>query len=173
MKGKVWIVFLFISLLAGNLSAQTVYLSPEEALKLHFKDSAEVTPEKKSLSETQTARFKEKTGFPAPKKEWTFYVGKTGKVVDGYALIDNEIGKTEPITFMTVFSKTGEVAAVEVLVYRESVGSEVRQKSFLRQFSGQGVKEVKPMTWATLSSRALVKGVARGKLLWKIFYGQN
>ncbi|MBI2083863.1 MAG: FMN-binding protein [Deltaproteobacteria bacterium] len=165
--------FILIFLLTGNLSAQTVYLKPEEALRLHFKDSAEVTPDKKILLESQTVDFKKKTGQAPPKTDWIFYVAKSGKNVDGYALIDNEIGKTEPITFMTVFSPKGEVIAVEVLVYRESVGSEVRQKSFLKQFLKKGARDVKPITGATLSSRALVKGVKRGEVLWKIFYGKN
>lgn len=163
----------FIFLLAGNLSAQTVYITPEEALKIHFKDSAEVVPEKKVLSEIQLLQFQKEIGVATPRREWTFYLGRSGTRVDGYALIDNEIGKTEPITFMTVFLPSGEVKAVEVLVYRESVGSEVRQKSFLKQFLRKGVKEVKPVTGATLSSRALVKGVRRGQILWKIFYGKN
>jgi hypothetical protein len=52
-------------------------------------------------------------------------VGRTSGHIDGYAVIDHEIGKMDPITFMTVISPQGSIRSVEILVYRESQGGEV------------------------------------------------
>jgi len=72
------------------------------------------------------------------------------------------------------------VIATEILVYRESHGSEVHRKAFVKQYLGKTVKDpvmvgrdIKHITGATLSSRAVSKGVKKALILWNIFYGKN
>lgn len=158
--------------------AETVYLTPQEALKRAFQGSQEVVSEKKTLSPEQKKRIEKATGITVAKDQWTFYLGKSGSKVDGYALIDNEIGKTEPITFLTTLSPKGEVQSVEILVYREPIGSEIKSENFRRQFVGKKEadpirigQDIKNITGATLSSRAVSVGVKRAVLLWREFYG--
>lgn len=156
---------------------QSASISPQEALKTIFSDAQEVISEKKILSDEAVAELNKKLGYDVPKKEWTVFVAKSAGQVTGYALIDHEVGKTEPITYMTAIHPDGTLRALEVLVYRESHGGEVRDKRFLKQFVGK--KETDPirigqdisnMTGATLSSRALAKGSKRSLLIWKALY---
>jgi len=172
-------VFWVITFLIPELVfAQAVYLSPSEALKTIFATSGEVVPDKKTLSPDAIKKISKALGYEISKKEWTFYIAKTGNVVNGYALVDNEKGKMEPITFLTAINTDGTVKDVEVLVYRESYGSEVHQKPFLRQYNkkkstdpirvGQDIKHI---TGATISSRAISTGVKRALIIWNQIYG--
>lgn len=89
--------------------------------------------------------------------------GRTAWVLD-------EIGKEEPITFGVVVEQ-GRVQGIEVLVYRESRGWEVRHAFFRKQFEGARLgaedqldRRVDGITGATLSVNAMRK-VARVALV--------
>lgn len=173
---KVIILFLALALIHTGVKAETIYLTPQEALQLAFPSST-FTKETKKLTVEQKKSLEKEVGIKIPKLNWSFTIARSGENITGYALIDNEIGKTEPITFMTAMTKTGQVKAIEILVYRESYGSEVTQKSFLNQFKNKKTgdpltlgKNIQNITGATLSSRAVTKGAKRALLLWKTFY---
>ena len=174
-------LLLFVCLFfASGLWAQTVYLKPADALRIIFKDSAEIISEKKTLTPAERTILEKKLGGKLAKESWNFYSARTGGKVDGYALIDNEVGKTEPITFLTAITPSGEVKEVEILVYREPIGSEVHEKRFLRQYQGKrGVdpirvgQDIANISGATLSARAVSQGVKRALALWELFYGKN
>lgn len=175
----------FLALLCLTLAfpsltwGDTVYLKPAEALKLVFRESEEIVAGPKVLSADQKEKFKQELGYPPTKDQWNFYLAKTKGKVEGYALIDHEIGKTEPITFMTAILPNGEVKSVEILVYRESHGGEVHESRFLKQYLNKTGsdplkvgQDIANITGATLSSRAVTKGVKRALILWQIFYGK-
>jgi Na+-translocating ferredoxin:NAD+ oxidoreductase RnfG subunit len=86
----------------------------------------------------------------------------------------------EPITFITVISPEGTVRQVEIMVYRESIGSEVRDHRFLGQYKDKTAehplrvgKDVANISGATLSARAVSLGVKRALVLWDVFYGSR
>lgn len=171
---------LFFLCLSSPLEAQTVYLKPSEALKIIFKDSREVVSEKKTLTAEQKERLEKQLGTKLEKYEWNFYIAKTNGRIDGYAVIDNEVGKTEPITFLTAITPAGEVREVEILVYREPIGSEVHDKRFLRQYHGKREsdpirigQDISNISGATLSARAVSNGVKRALAIWQILYGKK
>ncbi|MDO8520049.1 MAG: FMN-binding protein [Deltaproteobacteria bacterium] len=152
-----YLIFILSFSVGPAFAGPTVYLTPAEALKIIFADSKEIISEKKGGR--------------------TFFVAKTGGKVDGYALIGNEIGKTEPITFMTAITPQGKVKAVEILVYRESHGGEVKEKRFTNQYKGKCAsdpvrigQDIKNLSGATLSARAVSRGVKDALILWKTHY---
>ena len=70
--------------------------------------------------------------------------------------------------------------SVEILIYREPIGGEVKSEAFRKQFQGKkdtdpvrSGQDIKNITGATLSSRAVSLGVKRALLLWKEFYGSS
>lgn len=85
------------------------------------------------------------------------------------AWILEEIGKERPITTGIVVEH-GEISDLEILVYRESRGGEVREPFFTRQFRGAGLDDnrqldhsIDSISGATLSVGA-VKRLAREAL---------
>lgn len=180
-KFLIFLGVLGATLVPGLGNAQTtVFLQPADAIKLIFKDSKEVYREEKNLSAQEQSEFKKLLGYDPPQTHYSFYLGKTGVQVEGYALIDEEVGKVSPITFITRIGPDGKVTAVEIMVYRESHGGEVSSKRFLNQFKQKGLNDeirlhgnIVNIAGATLSSRALVVGVNRALTLWQIFYGKK
>lgn len=170
-------VFPLILGFALNTSAQ-VFLRPQEAIEklmpeaeTHVTDSKEPTPELKK-------RLEEALGRRVEEKKYIFIIGmKQGKPT-AYAVILNEIGKERPITFMIVINPDGRVRVVEVLVYRESQGSEIRDPRFMRQFEGKTIRsevraghDIDVITGATLSSRSATYAVKKALALVDLFYG--
>lgn len=170
--------FLLILFPHAPVFSTVIYTTPEETGALFF-PGCTFSKETKTLSAQQKMDLEKQGEIKITKNEWSFTVARSGQKIKGYALVDNEIGKTDPITFMTGISPTGEVLEVEILVYRESYGSEVKNKNFRNQFKNKTVqdplklgKDISNITGATLSSRAVTRGVKRALSLWNIFYGR-
>jgi Na+-translocating ferredoxin:NAD+ oxidoreductase RnfG subunit len=172
--------FLLVAVVAASATAgaETVYLKPEEALKLAFRGSEEIVLDKKTLTASQKRAAEKSLGATIDRSDWNFYIGKTASRVDGYAVIDHEIGRMDPITFLTAISPQGAVRSVEILVYRESQGSEVHERRFLRQFESKTLSEpvrigqdIQNISGATLSARAVALGVRRDLAVWNVLYG--
>ncbi len=86
----------------------------------------------------------------------------------GYAIIDNVMGKDQPITYLVVVTPELVVKGVEVLAYRESYGGEIRNSSWLNQFMNkQHTDPLRPggdirnITGATISARSITLGVKK------------
>mgnify|MGYP001611793881 FL=1 len=78
------------------------------------------------------------------------------------------MGKIKPITFLIGIDAKGEVVAVCVLEYRDLFGSEIRRRSFLKQFHNKSLKDsltigrdIDAVTQATISSRAASSAVKK------------
>jgi Na+-translocating ferredoxin:NAD+ oxidoreductase RnfG subunit len=151
-----------------------VYLSQKQALEIAFPGADKVDREKKWLTEEQKKAIGELCLQTIETNRMTFHVGKRDGVPIGYALIDHEIGKSFPITFIVILNIDGTVRDVEIMVYREPRGWEVRYPSFMDQFTGRTAdsdyRTINSITGATLSVRAIVKGVARATAAFKVLY---
>lgn len=162
--------------LSFNLHAEEIYLKPTEAIRQVF-PVGEIIPEKKSIKLEDKTRLEKEAGTKFKKLEWTFRVIKQGGKILGYAIVDNELGKTEPITYLVTLNPKGYVLTVELLAYRESYGSEVKEKPFLKQFEKKSTfdplklgGDITNVTGATYSSKAVTRGVKKILVLWKYFY---
>jgi H+/Na+-translocating ferredoxin:NAD+ oxidoreductase subunit G len=98
----------------------------------------------------------------------------------GYAVIGEEVGKYRPITFMTGMDSSFTVTDVAVMVYRENRGDQVQTRRFLRQYRGKTStdpirinRDVINISGATLSVRAMNKGVKRVLFLVTAYYSQS
>jgi Na+-translocating ferredoxin:NAD+ oxidoreductase RnfG subunit len=134
------------------------------------KDLIRLTPEKK-------AQIEDRIGWKFPEELFEVYIGETGAQIDGYALIQNTIGKHKPMTYMVGIDHTGHVLNVELLVFREARGSEVRTKRFNVQYEGKTVldpvrlnKDIINISGATMSVRSMTAGIKRGLVLVDEFY---
>ena len=86
----------------------------------------------------------------------------------GWAVVTEEKGRFKPITFLVHVEPDGRVKMVLVMVYRESRGDGVKRPRFLKQFRKKDVeaplrlnRDIKMVSGATLSSRAITAGVKR------------
>jgi len=151
-----------------------VYLTKKQAFEIAFPGADEIKKERLWLTKEEIRAIEEIYMYKIYETRFTFYTGiKNGKSM-GSMLIDNIIGKSFPITFMTVLNTDGTVRDVEIMVYREPQGWEVRYKSFRSQFYGKDTSsnsnEILSISGATLSVRAIKIGVYKAMAAYKILY---
>jgi Na+-translocating ferredoxin:NAD+ oxidoreductase RnfG subunit len=154
-----------------------VYLTEDEAAKLMFPDSERIRKEVLSLTPQQKALVENRIGWSFPEQSFDVYLGETNGKIDGYAIVQNTIGKYRPITYMVGVDPTGRVMNFEVLVYRESRGNEITRKRFNYQYEGKTVfdpirinRDIINITGATMSVRSASAGVKRVLVLVDEFY---
>ncbi|MDH3257607.1 MAG: FMN-binding protein [Nitrospinota bacterium] len=175
---------ILISLLTFSVGAEEeeeyveqMFLTKQEALKVAFPGVKKVKKKKVWLTDGQTAAIKKILGdqIKYNERRVTHYFGldEENKPV-GAMVIGNEIGRSYPITFMVVLNTDGTVKDVEIMVYREPHGWEVRFESFMSQFFGRGADDpfnnINNITGATLSVRSMTKGVKKAVAEFQVIY---
>jgi Na+-translocating ferredoxin:NAD+ oxidoreductase RnfG subunit len=148
------------------------YWTVPGVMKSFFSSSKRVTFKRVTLPESAAAEIAKKLGTGSVQREWVIYLGETDGRLDGYAIVDDEKGMHEPIDFAVRFTPKGAVDRVEVMVYREPYGDEVRSDRFRAQFQGKTAvdpimagKDIDIVSGATISSRSMALGVKRDALV--------
>ena len=158
-----------------------VYLTLEEAPKAVFPEADSFERRDVEVNDAMRRRMKKLIGRLKPTIWEPFYISfiaaKQEEEVIGYAVICEEIGKHRPITFIVAAHPDGSVKDVALMTYREPVGEEVRYRGFLKQFSGKSLenpifprRDIKNVTGATLSVRAMSRGVRKALAFIRLTY---
>jgi Na+-translocating ferredoxin:NAD+ oxidoreductase RnfG subunit len=158
-------------------AAAEVYLNEAQALAVILGEKAILRREQKALDESLRAKLERASNLRFPESAFTFFIATQAGQAEKFAIQMNEIGKSEPITFMVGMSPEGRVTEVVIMVFRENRGWEVKEKRFLNQFHGKTLhnairvdEDIISYTGATLSSKAVARGVKRALLLLDAFY---
>ena len=146
-----------------------VFLSAEEALTRAYPQATRFEEQFTVLTDSLCARLAQRGVRAFVGDSAAVYIAhdSTGGSL-GYAVIDEEIGKYRPITYLVAVDLQYRVSSVAILVYRESRGGEVRRQRFLRQYRGKDGRDpirinrdIINITGATMSVRALNTGVRK------------
>ena len=154
---------------------EDVFLTKKEALEVAFPGAEKIKKEKKWLTDAQREAIGNILGEEYKEHRVTYYFGlnEEGQPI-GAMVIGNEIGRSYPITFMVVINPDGTVKDVEIMVYREPHGWEVRFESFLSQFFGRNAGDlfdnINNITGATLSVRSLTRGVKKAVAEYQVLF---
>ena len=150
----------------------SVYLTKKQALEIAFPGADSVDQKKIWLTDDQRVAIGQIILEKIEDQRITYYAGKKADKPMGYMVIDHVIGKSFPMTFMVVLNLDGTVRNVEIMVYREPRGWEVKYKFFLIQFFGRNAdsdfRDINSITGATLSVRAMTKGVRKAVAAFKV-----
>ena len=174
---RVWDAELKRYLTEQEMMMAEVFMSEEEGVKIMLPKSERVRKDVIKLSPEKKAQIEERIGWKFPEESFEVYIGETGSQIDGYALVQNTIGKHKPMTYMVGVDNKGRVSDIELLVFRESRGSEIRQKRFNSQYEGKTVldpvrinKDIINISGATMSVRSMSAGIKRVLVLVDEFY---
>jgi hypothetical protein len=174
---RVWDSELKRYLTEQEMSMAEVYLTEEDALKLMFPKSERIKKDLLRVSMDRKMAIEERIGWKFPEEAFEVYIGETGTQIDGYAFVQNTIGKHKPMTYMVGVDAHGRVSNVELLIFREARGSEVRTKRFNVQYEGKTAsdpvrinKDIINISGATMSVRSISAGVKRVLILVDEFY---
>ena len=90
----------------------------------------------------------------------------------GIAILDNVLGKSLPITFLSCFNSDGQLIKTHIVKYREDYGYEVGNKRWLNQFIGLDVnsdfiigKNIDGISGATISVNSVTRGINRSTII--------
>ncbi len=160
-----------------ELGHMEIYFTEDEAAQVMFPDSESIRRETLTLTAEQKELVEQRIGWKFPETSFPVYLGETQGKIDGYAIVQNTIGKHRPITYMVGVDEEGEVTNFEVLVYREARGNEIRTKRFNYQYQGKDVRDpirinrdIINISGATMSVRSASAGVKRVLVLVNEFY---
>ena len=174
---RVWDSELKRFLTEQEMSMAEVFMTEDEGVKVMLPKSERVRKDVIRLNAEKKTQIEERIGWKFPEEEFEVYVGETGTRVDGYAVVQNTIGKHKPMTYMVGVDGQGSISDIELLVFRESRGSEIRQKRFNSQYEGKTVldpvrinKDIINISGATMSVRSMSAGIKRVLVLVDEFY---
>jgi electron transport complex protein RnfG len=115
--------------------------------------------------------FEELTGLELDKEVQTVYQAKAGGQDAGIVALVNPTGYGGPISVMVGIEEGGNVSAIKILSHTETpgLGAKITEPAFQEQFAGKSTEtefkvnkdggEIDAITAATISSRAVAKGV--------------
>ena len=153
------------------------FMTEEEAVKAVLPKSQHVRKELLRLTAEKKDLIEQRIGWKFPEDSFELYIGQTGDKIDGYAMVHHTIGKYKPMTYMVGVDAKGTCTDVELLVFRDAKGSEVRTKRFNSQYDGKTVtdpirinKDIINISGATMSVRSMSAGVKRVLVLVDEFY---
>ena len=154
-----------------------VFMTEEDAVKIMLPKSERIRKTVIRLSQEKKDAIEQRIGWKFPEESFDVHIGETDGKIDGYAMVHNTIGKHKHMTYMVGVNAKGACSDVELLVYRESKGSEVGRKRFNAQYEGKTVsdpirinKDIINISGATMSVRSISAGVKRVLVLVDEFY---
>lgn len=174
---RIWDSDLKRYLTEDEMNHAEVFMTEEDAVKIMLAGSDRVRKDVIRLSREKKDAIEQRIGWKFPEESFELYIGETGDKIDGYAMVHNTIGKHKHMTYMVGVDNRGVCTDVELLVFREAKGSEVRRKRFNAQYEGKTVsdpirinKDIINITGATMSVRSISAGVKRVLVLVDEFY---
>jgi FAD:protein FMN transferase len=151
---------------AGARPAFEEYLTVDEALALAFPKADRVEQRTAVLTEEERLALEPRLRARKAPRIVRYYVGTKDKRCLGYALVDEVLGKSQPITYFLRVEPDLTIKSVEILAYRESHGGEIRREKFREQFVGKSPAsvlrlqaDIRNISGATISCRSLTDGV--------------
>jgi thiamine biosynthesis lipoprotein len=150
------------------LIQEEVYLSERQALERIFTKCDRIICSDLDLSDEAYKKVSDELRRSDTPKKHRVFLGFQGHEHITTAIITEEIGKYQPITFVVAVDAKGAVRDVLVMVYRESIGSDIKKQWWLEQFKGKTVddpikrgRDIIKISGATLSCDAVARGVKK------------
>jgi hypothetical protein len=151
-----------------------VFYAKDEALKIAFPDSDQVEMRTFILKDTEVQTAEQLARTRIESKLFTFYIGKKGGRVIGYAAIDTHTVRTLPETFLVVLSPEGQVRTTVILAFHEPP-EYLASERWLKQFQDKklspelGVgRDIAGIAGSTLTAHAITQGVRKVLALFQI-----
>ncbi len=156
---KIFIISLFVSIMTNTLMAK-VLLSPIDAMKEHYGQTATVTKKNILLSSTLYAKIQSQARTKLTTKIYRIYTAKKKSKVLGYGILINKKVRSKNAVVLYLISK-GELLAIEIIAFNEP-NEYLPTKKWTSQFKNiptdtmlQLSRNIVTITGATLSARSV------------------
>jgi hypothetical protein len=150
------------------------YLSVDAAQKAIFPDADAFQEVLLSQTPEQLQSLLGRAGPQPPHGMIRIWGATRGGVLLGHVFLDEVIGRQSLITYAVGIDAAGSLRNLEILSYRESHGSEIRNAAWRGQFDRRDSldqlrfrTDIKNISGATLSSEHVTQGVRWLLALWQ------
>jgi len=140
----------------------------EQILSAYYPNGTSLTFQKYSIPKEVKKNIEKKVRQKFFRPEVYLWVISVNSDSLNYAILDNTLGKSLPITFLVLFDGAGKVIYSSILKYREPIGGAVSSESWNRQFRGRSNtssykigSDIKGISGATISVRSVTKGIQK------------
>jgi Na+-translocating ferredoxin:NAD+ oxidoreductase subunit G len=144
------------------------YLTVPAAQKALFPAADHFVAAPLVLTDMQRDQIKRLSGVRQRNAKQLVWRAEQQGVLLGWFIVDEVVGKHEFITYAAALSPQGAVLGIDVLVYRETYGSQIRGEVWRKQFAGKQLqnplvlgKDITNISGATLSCKNVSTGVRR------------
>lgn len=144
------------------------YLSVSQAQKLCFAEATQFIAADVTLTRRQMKAIQKDSGVWVRLRTEKVWRAMDGNHFLGWFIADEVLGKHEYIHWALALNADGSVRQIEILVYKETYGYQVREAKWREQFTGKqyGARlklgaDIKNISGATLSCRHITDGVKR------------
>jgi Na+-translocating ferredoxin:NAD+ oxidoreductase RnfG subunit len=155
--------------LLGSAVFAATFMELEQAQKLLVPQADSFSAVTMPLDDAKLNEIAKATDTRIPKnfnpKIWRADLGNKPL---GWVITDRVIGKYDLIDFAAGFQADGTSIGLEILAYRESHGSEVKQSAWRKQFTGKKspatmrfADDIRNISGATLSCQHVTEGMQR------------
>lgn len=162
------LVMLPAAIVATAPAVAAEYLTIPQAQKALFPDADQFRATPLLLTDAQRDAIRERSGVRQRNERQDVWRAEKNGTLLGWVIVDEVVGKHEFITYAAGLSPEGSVRGIEILVYRETYGYQVRNADWRQRFVGKTVKDpfkldqdIPNITGATLSCRNVMNGVKR------------
>ena len=163
------LITLFISSL---IISSEIKESSVKAIQNFYNDSIEVISKKFKIPKKIKKEIQGKVKQKFFRDQIYYWIIKKDDRNIAYALLDNSIGKSMPITYLVIFDSNQQIVHSRIIKYREGYGGEVAGKKWLAQFNGMKrdsiykfPENIAGISGATISVRSVTKGFGKLSLL--------
>lgn len=164
-------LFSSLSFVGGtSVSLAKTYLTPPQAKALIF-GKVKATKIPVTLTKEQMKAIKSASKVRVRHSVLNVYKTTSGE----WLIFDQIIGKHENIDMAFGLTKDGKVKGLEILVYRETYGHEIRGDKWRAQFHGKDSserlrldKQIKNISGATLSCSHVTDAINRWTKTWEL-----
>ena len=165
---------LMVAMLPAPIVVAADYLNVEEAQKAVYPEADAFQEIAISQSPQKLQELLTLAGPQPPHGTIRIWSATRGGTLLGHVFVDEVIGRQSLITYAIGIDSDGALRNLEIMAYRESHGSEVRNPSWRAQFNHRNDLEqlrfrtdIKNISGATLSSEHLTEGVRWLMALWQ------
>lgn len=144
------------------------YLTLEQAQQALFPEAAQFVRADVLITQEMRQRIEKSSGVRVRNTmQQVWRAGGGGKEL-GWFVLDEVIGKHEFITYAVALLPDGTVKGIDILDYRETHGSQIKNEKWRAQFVGKKEgdafrldEDIKNISGATLSCKNITNGVKR------------
>lgn len=168
MSRRQWLSPMVVLVAPAQVLGAEVFLKEDDAPKTMFAAGDSSVRKTVALTAAELEKLSLAIGRKVELSKYSYFEVRVGAELLGRIFLLDVVGQSQPISFAIAVKPDGEVHDVQVLVYREAHGDEIRDRRFRRQFTGKKVrdslvfgKDIEAVSGATISSRAATFAVKK------------